>query len=120
MSVTGTTHLSASQLLAYAAPTVALQAMMVPLLMFLPPTYSQVAGLPLAVVGAMFAIGRAFEAFTDPLIGALPDRTTASFGRRRIWMAAGVPIALLATWFLLTPRPLQMGQHADGEADDAP
>ena len=105
MSVTGTTRLSASQLLAYAAPTVALQAMMVPLLMFLPPTYSQVAGLPLAVVGAMFAIGRAFEAFTDPLIGALSDRTTASFGRRRIWMAAGVPIALLATWFLLTPRP---------------
>ena len=41
--------------------------MMVPLLMFLPPTYSQVAGLSLATVGVMFAIGRAFEALTDPL-----------------------------------------------------
>ena len=66
-----TGRLSAAQLLAYAAPTVALQAMMVPLLMFLPPTYSQVAGLSLATVGLMFAIGRGFEAFTDPLIGAL-------------------------------------------------
>jgi len=97
--------LSAAQLVAYAAPTMALQAMMVPLLMYLPPTYSQVAGLSLATVGAMFAIGRAFEAFTDPLIGALSDRTTAAFGRRRTWMAAGAPIAMLATYFLLTPEP---------------
>lgn len=98
-------RLTTGQLLAYAAPTVALQAMMVPLLMFLPPTYSQVAGISLAVVGAMFAIGRAFEAFTDPLIGALSDRTTLAFGRRRVWMAAGTPIALVATWFLLNPGP---------------
>lgn len=53
----------------------------------------------------MFAIGRAFEAITDPLIGALSDRTTLSFGRRRTWMAIGVPIAMVATWFLLTPQP---------------
>jgi GPH family glycoside/pentoside/hexuronide:cation symporter len=98
-------RLSASQLLAYAAPTVALQAMMVPLLMFLPPTYSQVAGLSLATVGLMFAIGRTFEALTDPLIGALSDRTTFAFGRRRTWMAVGTPIAIVATYFLLTPDP---------------
>ena len=95
--------LSAWRLLGYAAPTVALQSMMVPLLMFLPPTYSEVAGLSLSVVGLMFAIGRGFEAFTDPLIGALSDRTRSRFGRRRIWMAAGVPIALFATYFLLNP-----------------
>jgi Na+/melibiose symporter-like transporter len=95
--------LTSTRLLAYAAPTVALQAMMVPLLMFLPPTYSQVTGMSLAVVGLMFALGRAFEALTDPMIGALSDRTRHGFGRRRIWMAAGVPIALLATGFLLNP-----------------
>lgn len=95
--------LTSTQLLAYAAPTVALQAMMVPLLMFLPPTYSEVTGMSLAVVGLMFALGRAFEAVSDPLIGALSDRTRHRFGRRRIWMAAGVPIALLATGFLLDP-----------------
>lgn len=97
--------LRASQLIAYAAPTVALQAIMVPLLMFLPPTYSQVTGMSLAVVGLMFALGRIFEAITDPMIGALSDRTTHAFGRRRIWMAAGVPIAVFGTWFLLNPAP---------------
>lgn len=97
--------LRASQLIGYAAPTVALQAIMVPLLMFLPPTYSQVAGMSLAVVGLMFALGRAFEALTDPLIGALSDRTRHRFGRRRVWMAAGVPIAIAATFFLLYPGP---------------
>lgn len=96
-------RLSSAQLIAYAAPTVALQSMMVPLLMYLPPTYSQVAGLSLATVGLMFAVGRAFEAFTDPLIGAMSDRTTLAFGRRRTWMAVGAPIAMVATWFLLTP-----------------
>jgi Na+/melibiose symporter-like transporter len=95
--------LTSTRLLAYAAPTVALQAMMVPLLMYLPPTYSEVTGMSLAVVGLMFALGRAFEAFSDPLIGALSDRTRHRFGRRRLWMAAGVPIALLATGFLLNP-----------------
>jgi Na+/melibiose symporter-like transporter len=103
--LTSDTRLSATQLLAYAAPTVALQSMMVPLLMYLPPTYSQVAGLSLATVGLMFAIGRAFEALTDPLIGALSDRTTLAFGRRRTWMAVGAPIAMVATYFLLTPAP---------------
>ena len=105
MSSPASGRLSAAQLVAYAAPTVALQAMMVPLLMYLPPTYSQVAGLSLATVGLMFAIGRAFEAFTDPLIGALSDRTTLAFGRRRTWMAIGAPVAMVATYFLLTPGP---------------
>jgi glycoside/pentoside/hexuronide:cation symporter, GPH family len=95
--------LSARRLLAYAAPTVALQSMMVPLLMYLPPTYSQITGMSLALVGVMFALGRAFEAISDPLIGALSDRSRHPFGKRRIWMAIGVPIAILASWFLLQP-----------------
>ncbi|MEZ5459159.1 MAG: MFS transporter [Steroidobacteraceae bacterium] len=95
--------LSASRLLAYAAPTVALQAMMVPLLMYLPPTYSEITGMSLALVGAMFAVGRAFEAFSDPLIGALSDRSRHPFGKRRIWMVVGVPIAIVASWFLIHP-----------------
>jgi Na+/melibiose symporter-like transporter len=94
---------SASRLLAYAAPTVALQSMMVPLLMYLPPTYSAITGMSLALVGIMFAVGRAFEAVSDPLIGALSDRSRHPFGKRRIWMAIGVPIAILASWFLLQP-----------------
>jgi GPH family glycoside/pentoside/hexuronide:cation symporter len=96
--------LSAARLLAYAAPTVALQAMLVPLYNFLPPVYySAEVGMTALTVGFIFALGRFWEAFTDPLVGALSDRTRSRFGRRRIWMAVGAPIALCAAWFLLLP-----------------
>lgn len=96
--------LSTSQLLAYAAPTVALQAMLVPLYNFLPPVYySAEVGMVALTVAIIFAVGRFWEAAIDPLVGALSDRTTHRFGRRRLWMAVGTPIALISAWFLLQP-----------------
>ena len=81
-------RLSAVKLIAYAAPTVALQTMLVPLYNFLPPTYyAPDVGMAAATVGLMFALGRIWEAVTDPLIGALSDRTRSRFGRRQIGRA---------------------------------
>ena len=54
-------------------------------------------------VAIIFAVGRFWEAAIDPLVGALSDRTTHRFGRRRLWMAVGAPIALISAWFLLQP-----------------
>lgn len=97
-------RLSAARLLAYAAPTVALQAMLVPLYNFLPPVYyAPAVGMSAALVGLIFTLGRIWEAITDPLIGAWSDRTRSRFGRRRIWMLMGAPVALGSTWFLLNP-----------------
>ncbi|NBO74809.1 MAG: MFS transporter [Gammaproteobacteria bacterium] len=96
--------LTTGKLLAYAAPTVALQAMLVPLYNFLPPVYySAEVGMVALTVASLFAVGRFWEAIIDPLVGALSDRTRSRFGRRRIWMLAGAPIALVAAWFLLLP-----------------
>ena len=104
MQTHNTERLSAARLLAYAAPTVALQAMLVPLYNFLPPVYyAPAVGLSAALVGLIFTVGRIWEAITDPLIGAWSDRTRSRFGRRRIWMLMGAPIALGSTWFLLNP-----------------
>lgn len=96
--------LKTTQLLAYAAPTVALQAMLVPLYNFLPPVYySTEVGMVALTVAIIFAIGRFWEALIDPLVGALSDRTTHRWGRRRLWMVIGAPIALISAWFLLQP-----------------
>jgi Na+/melibiose symporter-like transporter len=96
--------LRAGQLLAYAAPTVALQAMLVPLYNFLPPVYySAEVGMVALTVAILFAVGRFWEAIIDPLVGALSDRTRSRFGRRRVWMVAGAPVALVSAWFLLLP-----------------
>jgi Na+/melibiose symporter-like transporter len=98
-------RLDTGTLLAYAGPAVALQAMMVPLLVTLPPFYAQDVGLSLAAISLAFGIARAWEAFSDPLIGALSDRTRSRFGRRAVWMIGGTPLALVAAWFLLHPPP---------------
>jgi len=96
--------LSRSQLLAYAAPTVALQAMLVPLYNFLPPVYySPEVGMVALTVATIFAVGRFWEALIDPVIGALSDRTQSRFGRRRLWMLFGMPVSICAAWFLLQP-----------------
>ena len=60
------------------------------------------------VVGAVFALGRVWDAISDPLVGRLSDRTHTRLGRRRPWMLAGIPV--LATAFAMTwipPRGLE-------------
>ncbi len=104
-----TTHIggqqhAASRLLAYAMPTIALQSMMVPLLLYLLPAYtSSPVSMSLATVSAMLLVGRTFELVSDPIVGAISDRLHLTFGGRWPLMALGTPIACLATWFLVMP-----------------
>ncbi|MBN2875436.1 MAG: MFS transporter, partial [Spirochaetales bacterium] len=37
----------------------------------------------LTVIGLVFALGRLFDAITDPLIAGLSDRSRSKFGKRR-------------------------------------
>jgi Na+/melibiose symporter-like transporter len=63
-----------------------------------------------ATVGAVFALGRAWDAISDPLVGSWSDRTRSRLGRRRPWMLAGIPVLAVAfamTW--LPPRELAGG-----------
>ncbi len=99
-----TQRLSTPRLIAYALPSVALQSMLVPLYITLPAFYySAEVGLAPALVGLTFMLARAWEALTDPLIGALSDRTRSRFGPRKPWMAAGAPIAIVSAWYLVHP-----------------
>ncbi|MFV1602506.1 MULTISPECIES: MFS transporter [unclassified Phaeobacter] len=70
---------------------------------FAPTFYAIDMGLGLAVVGAVFMFGRLFDVFTDPLIGALSDRTFGARGPRVPWMLFSFPGVLLFAWLLLSP-----------------
>ncbi|MCP4822684.1 MAG: MFS transporter [Shimia sp.] len=70
---------------------------------FVPTFYAIDMGLGLAVVGAVFMFGRFFDVFTDPLIGALSDRTGGRLGPRVPWMLFSFPGVLLFAWLLLSP-----------------
>eukprot|EP01049_Picozoa_sp_SAG25_P004164 SAG25_NODE_256_length_10933_cov_24.263522_3_plen_77_part_00 len=53
-------------------------------------------------MGLVILVGRAVDAVTDPMVGALSDRTRTRIGRRRPWLFASVaPFALTysACWF---------------------
>ncbi|MDM9614520.1 MFS transporter [Kosakonia cowanii] len=54
--------------------------------LFLAYFYTDVFGLPAAIMGTMFLVVRVIDAFVDPCIGALVDRTQTRHGRFRPWL----------------------------------
>ena len=73
-------------------------------MMFLLIFYTDVVGISPAVVGTMFLVVRLFDAITDPLMGALADRTKTRFGQFRpylLWLA--VPFGIISIMAFTTP-----------------
>jgi GPH family glycoside/pentoside/hexuronide:cation symporter len=90
---------------AYASPAFALAVVGIPVYVYLPKFYTDVVGVPIAVVGAILLAVRIFDAVTDPMIGALSDRTRTRFGRRRPWIAgASLPLALAIALLFVPPE----------------
>jgi GPH family glycoside/pentoside/hexuronide:cation symporter len=58
----------------------------------------------LTAFGVAMLAGRAFDAFSDPLVGFLSDRSRARLGRRRVFLLAGwLPTALLPALLFFPP-----------------
>jgi len=66
---------------------------------------TDVVGLSPWLSGLALSAGRVFDAFSDPIVGSLSDRTVTRFGRRRPYMFVGA-ILLFATmaFFFRNPR----------------
>jgi GPH family glycoside/pentoside/hexuronide:cation symporter len=66
--------------------------------------YNQVIGLDAGIVGAAIMVALIADAFVDPVIGELTDRTRSRWGRRLPWLY-GAPIPLAIAWMLLWSPP---------------
>lgn len=67
--------------------------------------YTDTVGLSPAVLGWMFLLVRWSDAFFDPFIGALSDRTNTRWGKFRPWvLCAGLPFGLIFWLVYVTPN----------------
>lgn len=94
---------SSAQLAALASPNVALAALGLPIVIYLPTFYSKSQGVALAAVGAAFMGVRLIDVLFDPFIGGIMDRTRTRWGRFRPWLVAGAPMIILAILMLSNP-----------------
>lgn len=66
--------------------------------------YTDVFGIPAAVVGTMFLITRVWDSVTDPLMGVIADRTTTRWGKFRPYLLWGaVPFGIIGVLTFTTP-----------------
>lgn len=66
--------------------------------------YNQVVGVNPGTVGLVVMLALVLDAFVDPAVGILSDRTRSKWGRRHPWMyASALPIAI--GWLLLWNPP---------------
>lgn len=73
-------------------------------MLFLAFFYTDIFGIPAAVVGTMFLVVRLIDAVTDPLMGLITDKTRSRHGQFRpylIWMA--LPFAFFSVMAFTTP-----------------
>ena len=95
--------LSKPILISYGALAVPLAALGLPLTVYLPPFYEGPIGLSVGTVGVIFMLARFWDIFTDPFMGALVDKYPSKWGRRKHWIVIGIPILMLASWYVFIP-----------------
>lgn len=95
--------LTPGRLAAFAAPGIAIAALGLPLVIYLPTYYATAVGLPLGAVGLAFLLVRLLDIGLDPILGGLMDRTRSKWGRFRPWLAAGAPLLTVSAGALFLP-----------------
>ena len=95
---TGTGRLSAGTLAVFAAAGLPVGGYVATLAVYLPNYYARHLGMSLAAVGLAFTVVRVLDILFDPALGVVMDKVSTRFGRYRPWLAASIPILMLATW----------------------
>src|SRR5690606_38556180 len=73
--------------------------------------YTDTVGLSAAAVGWMFLVLRLADAFVDPVIGALADRTNTRWGKFRPWLLwTSIPFGVIFWMVYVTPNVGMQGK----------
>jgi sugar (glycoside-pentoside-hexuronide) transporter len=97
-------RLSNTEKLAYGLGDAAANLVFQTQLTFLMYFYTDVFGIAGRTAGRILLISRIIDAFNDPIIGALADRTTTRWGRYRPWvLGSAVPMAIALVLCYTTP-----------------
>lgn len=73
--------------------------------------YTDVFGLPAAVVGTMFLITRIWDSVFDPVVGVVADRTSSRWGKFRPYLLyLAIPFSLIGVLTFYTPPFGYMGK----------
>ena len=101
--MTSATRTTMTTKIAYAAPAFALAVVGIPVYVYIPKFYTDVVGIDIGILGILLFSVRLFDAFTDPAIGYLSDRTRSRHGRRRPYIAVGSIFVAAAMYMLFNP-----------------
>lgn len=73
--------------------------------------YTDVFGLPAAIVGTMFLITRVWDSTFDPIVGIIADRTHSRWGKFRPYLLIlAIPFALIGILTFTTPEFSEEGK----------
>lgn len=67
--------------------------------------FTNIFGLSFADAGVLILVARIFDVVTDPMVGAIADRTQSRWGTYRPWLIFGaIPFGLIFACLLFTPE----------------
>ncbi len=95
--------LSRGLLFVFALPGILQAFMQAPAQSLLQGIYAKESGLTLTALGMGLLAVRLIDFCTDMLIGFHSDRIKQNGGSRKIWIASGMVVSIVAIWFLFRP-----------------
>ncbi len=102
-SPNGTGRVPLGTVLSYGPPIVGISALLFFVQFFFLKFATDVFLMAPATVGLLFALGRVWDAVSDPIVGTWSDRTRTRLGRRRPWMLAAIPAIVLVFPMIWAP-----------------